>query len=449
MLVVVETNDHKKRRELDAVNVCSLGCVNSQAGITMVKTLPQARPPFKQHHCSSSSTPAKRHHPSVFKDYVQYRRAVEEAGKKHSAIAEAEAQSLSDSDPDKTWLLLSARSVRRRFWSYATCGLTTQARVCGACGDGRAGSGLARQKEGVSPCQSRCCEFCGKRRGAKVSAKFHERLCTIPIVDGYLLSQLTFTFRHNPSDPAEYTIKELRQRVKKIREVARNGWSRRLSKASGTGLLVKIELSAEGTVHAHGLYYGPWQDKEALESELRNTWAEAGFTHIKCVANQSELELYLSASGADVPAEQNPVIEKVSKSIRETLKYTTKGPSPLDESYLEGDVRQRVDPDLAAKWEMALYGLRTVATYGCFRGGADDEVVSDEELQVELREQERDDHIQCGCGKIGTVRDEDTGEVYEWEWHVLPTYQWVRLCHREGFPAYPHSRWKPPEARGT
>jgi len=444
---VVVLSGHKKRRELNAVNVSSLCCVNSQAGITMVQTLPQAKRPFKQHYCSSSSTPTKRHHPSVLKDYLQYRREVEAAGKKRATEARQEAQTLSESDPEKEWLVLSARSVERRLWSYAMCGLTTQVRVCGSCGDGRAGSGLARQKEGLSPCQARCCEFCAKRRGAKVSAKFKERLCAVPIVDGYFLSQLTFTFRYNPEDPGEYTTKELRRRVKKILEVARHGWGRRL-KATGAGLLVKIELSADGNVHAHGLYYGPWQDKEALEDELCRSWADAGFTHIKSVANQRELELYLSASSA-VGAEQNPIIERVSKSIRETLKYTTKGPSPLDEGYLEGDARRRVDPDLAAKWEMALYGVRLLATYGCFRGGADDEVVSDAELQVERGEQECDDDVQCGCGKIGTVRDDVTGEVYEWEWHVLPTYQWVRLCHREGLPAYPHSRWSPPEACGT
>jgi len=405
---------------------------------------------------------AHRAHPSRLRDWLSYRREVAKWGQCHAEKQKAEALALPKDDATRAQKLRAVQSTLRKLQGYERCGVFTTYRRCQSCGEGRPGSGVhlgvhkaPKPETEIYPCGARVCEMCGSVRSRALTKKLHQKICQMDLVDNYILMQITFTFAHDPSDKRSYEISAIRERMNAMLFATKALWDpkRHLKRHIKGGLkhesaayTVKYELSPNAFMHAHALYYGPFRPKDDIEAILREAYDKAGFTSITKIANYQELLAYRelqSVPRASWTAAQQHLNATIGKSIRETCKYTTKGPSPLDEQYLAGDRRERVDPELAAKWELALYGLHTMRSYGAFRGPVLDDVDVASELENEIRSQKNDDHIQCKCGKIGKLKNEVTGEVYAWEDATMPTYKWVHCCHAVGEKAFPWSRWKP------
>jgi hypothetical protein len=333
-----------------------------------------------------------------------------------------------------------AESLRDRARAYLCCGSLVMVRECGACGEGRSGTGVV--KSVGHPCQLRVCMWCERRRALERVKELKEAIEKVEKVEKYLWIFGTIQLAYDPAKQNEVSAEGLRERLEAIQKVIRYGWDpeRELAKEgkqskrgekkkagmkrSGSAMFAKVEMSGTGFVHAHFLYYGPFENKAWLENLLREADPRVGHVNLQ-VVNQS------------TRSARKKKMKSLAGAIMEVAKYCVKVPSGMSERWLAGDQREVMHPELAANWEVATIGVRLSERYGALRQKKEDEKKEEEETPEEDKETtlEKDAEEACvGCGVVG-----------EWQWGMRKLSEWVRECHGGGRAALAGSRWQPEE----
>jgi len=149
-----------------------------------------------------------------------------------------------------------------------------------------------------------------------------------------------------PWDPRRgdaYAVEGLRARLADLRARCETIWSHAMSVGGLAAATVRVELSALGHVHAHVLYFGPYQHARHL-SRL------AG-----CHVDVRELR----AQGDDLRAMRRAVVE--------ATKYALKAPSGMRQQWVAGERWRVVHPELAAAWIVATRDQQLVTHRGTMR----------------------------------------------------------------------------------
>jgi hypothetical protein len=371
----------------------------------------------------------------------------------------------------------ASKTAEAKAFSHQTCGQFVEVRVCEGCGEGRAGSGIPTtgetlqrgEKKILLRCDMECCGFCGRYKADILAHKIQDKIAAMPLTANFLLVMLTITEHSSPTDPAEYTVQRIWERIKAMKTGLKALWDPetelgeklkgglKFGEPTSTGMVQRLETSENAALHSHVLYYGPWREQEQMESILKRAWADAGFVKVTFIANTGDLKSY-QASYQTPEEKLTPEERRINSAIREVAKYAVKAPSPLDEDHLAGGKRWMIDPAFAAKYELATHSVRLIESRGLWRGSKEAKANAAVKAESEalagmcsLRERvSQDDHIQCCCGMIGKIKNLETGEVYGWRKETRPIGAWVRECHAKGQRALAGSRWEPPvEDRGS
>lgn len=332
-----------------------------------------------------------------------------------------------------------AESLRDKARSYLCCGSLVMVRECGACGEGRCGTGIV--KSAGHPCQLRVCMWCERRRAQERVKELRQAIDKVEKVSKYIWIFGTIQMAYDPAKQNEVSVEGLRERLEAMQRVIRYGWDpeRELAKEgkqskrgekkkagmkrSGTAMFAKIELSGTGFVHAHFLYYGPFENKEWLENLLREADPRIGHTGLEIV-NQS------------TRSARKKKTKSLAGAVLEVAKYCMKVPSGMSERWLAGGEREVMHPELAANWEVATSGVRLSEKYGALRQKKEEVVAEPEDEDPQLpegKEQqlEKDESEVCSsCGVQG-----------EWKWATRKLKEWVVECHGKGKSALVGSRW--------
>lgn len=372
----------------------------------------------------------------MWADWSAWRRLVYEAAKEE--IAQELGRAAFELHPDRRGKRVKrAESLKRKMIGFRLCGLATTFRRCGACHTPRLLSGVYAPMGESLPCQGRTCEFCGRRRSARVVNELLNILDNMPRVKGYSVKHIVLTATYDPTNDGDLTVDAILDRVRGLETAARAIWNPKDTlgiktriglKKPGAGLLRKLEFSVNGFLHLHLLYYGPHVVKQGadftIEDLAKKAYPRAGFAWVEQVTDPYSGE-------KRAPGEKDIAYEIV--------KYVCKGPSPLDEEAILGAPRERLNPVLAARLEMALFEVRTLERYGCFRG-ADKERKAPEdigeaeerELLKELHEHTNDKDTTCeNCGTVGY-----------WYSDRCTTREWLRYSHSRGSRGFVASRWQ-------
>lgn len=394
----------------------------------------------------------ERVHPSRLMTDTAYRREVERCIDIESHKLRQAAE-LSAGDIGAAKWSRAIKTAKAKARSYQSCGQIVAVRTCD-CGVPRSKTAISPPGDPMMRCTMDCCQHCGRRRADILSRNIQSKISSMPLTDKFYLMLITFTEASSPGDPAQYTVESLRGRVAALRVGLRSLWDTKrhlgseikgrlkLGNPTSTCFFYRVEISDNGAIHAHGIYYGPIRKKDQIESILKQAWPNAGFVDIKTIANTDQLKLYQKSQ--NTPNHKLSDVErKVNDNIREVAKYTVKGPSPFDEDHLAGAPRWRLDPALAAKWEIATYGQRLTEWYGTLRGTAEAEAeaetlaaaVLDAEVQTAQQLAEQDGDVVCDC----------CGLVGGWRWELMSMREYVRSCHARRLKAFLRSRWIPPK----
>ena len=166
---------------------------------------------------------------------------------------------------------------------------------------------------------------------------------------------VTVSPRWNPRDGAEYSVEGLRARLVDLRARCETLWSDAMSIGGLAAATIRVELSAAGHVHAHVLYFGPFQRAEYLRRL-------AG-----CFVDIRELKVIA------------PDVKSMRDAVREATKYALKAPSPLRREWIAGESWRVTHPELAAAWVVATRDQQLVTHRGTMRAAmaAEDAVPSE------------------------------------------------------------------------
>lgn len=199
----------------------------------------------------------------------------------------------------------SAARVR----SFRNCGLNIRELVCCHCGNA--------ERRPLS-CDLRVCPICAKGQARRV---FHRYAPALRFASGhgYRLKLITLTVRKTT---VEADVARISKLIPRFVDAA--------LRCPGFGALFALEVGPSGNVHAHGVYFGPYQDQGALS----RTW----------------FDLTGDSPIVDIRAWRG----KRLGALREALKYAIKAGA--------------VEPILAATAEVAMKGRRRVRSYGLFFG---------------------------------------------------------------------------------
>lgn len=332
-----------------------------------------------------------------------------------------------------------ADGLRERARAYLCCGSLVMVRECGVCGTGRSGTGVV--KSAGHPCQLRVCMWCERRRALERVKELRKAIEKVNKVKNYIWIFGTIQMAYDPAKQSEVSAEGLRERLEAIQKVIRYGWnpeqelakegkqSKRGEKKKagmkrpGTAMFAKVELSGTGFVHAHFLYYGPFENKAWLENLLREADPRIGHTRLEIVNQKTK-------------SARKKKTKSLAGAVLEVAKYCMKVPSGMSERWLAGGEREVMHPELAANWEVATGGVRLSEKYGALRQKKEKESeLGDEDLPLpEGKEQqlEKDENEVCSsCGVQG-----------EWKWATRKLKEWVGECHGKGESALVGSRWK-------
>lgn len=300
-------------------------------------------------------------------------------------------------------------------------------RSCGGCGDVREGSGTF---SGTTSCKTKACPFCCWRRAKEVGDFFD---LAFRAVDhpGYRWQMVTVTIPYEPAEAA--TVEDLRRRAHRAGKVGAFLWKAEL-KQDGAGMYRHVEVSKRGHVHLHALYFGPPLDHVVLE-RLVQTSAHAdtvGSIHVQAVDY-----VHRPREGTKGLREVSDDPRGSQEGLKRAARYISKGldlgGGTHEESWMaDQSLAATVDPRLAARWDIATYGMKLSQRYGCLVGlDLDAEPQADEESP---QEPEEDDDVVCtGCGCVG-------------DWHTVAvrTDEYILSCHAKGQKALAAAKWRPP-----
>jgi hypothetical protein len=246
------------------------------------------------------------------------------------------------------------KGLESRLGEMARCGKRVSVRTCECCGEDRPQSGSYAGAKRT--CKSKACPSCSWVRAKKVG-EFYERAgeeVTGP--DGHVWQMLTVTTRYNPRDPAEVTWQALRSRARLVLKAARALWQKPM-KAPYAAMFRSIECSMRGHVHCHLLYLGPEVDAKELTDFLQQRVSrDLGYVYSKT----------LEVGDNDEAGNLLPI--QVGRTARYMAKGTFGYASKTNEGWLAWEESTEcIDPKLAARWEVATYGLRLADRYGALR----------------------------------------------------------------------------------
>ena len=306
-----------------------------------------------------------------------------------------------------------AERMRRRAWKFVECGAYGKFRRCDDCGEIEPGTGQVFSR---FPCHCLACDCCARAKAKRDSEELIASMRRVPVVEGYEWRSIVLTVRRDVSDPALHTAAALRERCIGLQEAGRRAWEEMLGPeyCLGAAMLTKPECADEGHVHLHALYYGPFVPKAKLEAIVARARPPAG-----CEWGFADIQrAHVDEQGL----------------ARELAKYVTKGPSAKSEDWLAGEPRWVMDPTLAARWEVAVQGIKLSRVYGALREVQDEQQQdTDEALEVPAEPEEQapqNEYCQACCfGQLQTV--------------ILPLEPTIRAMHARGHPALHGSRWKP------
>ncbi|MDD5010177.1 MAG: hypothetical protein PHC68_17470 [Syntrophorhabdaceae bacterium] len=264
------------------------------------------------------------------------------------------------------------RKVRKRLRMGWSCGQRIRVPRCRVCGkhdhEHRTLNGDVRHG-GSAFCGCRTCEVCQRRHAVQrllaVQAYVdHLRESRPP---GYRLRHVVLSPQYDPADPAEFTPARLRERVLQLGEA----WSlvyrkvlRGPNRQSDRGLLRHVEITEAGFVHGHGLYWGPFAPWQAIQGVLDAAYGK-GRVSVQ-IRDSYCYDLEGNKVLSSTVADDDPALAVIERSaVREAVKYVTKSQS--ETSAAPDERRKRVDPTLAAAWEIALDGVREWQGYGVLR----------------------------------------------------------------------------------
>ena len=289
------------------------------------------------------------------------------------------------------------RSLRRRAQAIAGCGEQVVALACADCGavDGHSGRILVS-------CSLRVCPACARLRADELRTKMDELIPRLPKHPGYAFYLFTFTTRFDPADPEHLTVSAIRERAQRLRKACGYVW-RRMLKHDGSAMLLAFEVSPSGEVHAHALYYGPRQDIRVVRALYLDKIPDSPFVNVKQV-------------------------KKPKKAVREVAKYVVKAASPKRAGHSLDSRGEYLDPELAAKVDIALRGARLYDFFGAWRG-----------VRIEPQEEHEHDAVlyaeHCdGCGAHRPL----------WRTIVLPRSRWREHAARDWQPRLTRTGSDPP-----
>ncbi|MBN1653723.1 MAG: transposase zinc-binding domain-containing protein [Deltaproteobacteria bacterium] len=256
------------------------------------------------------------------------------------------------------------RSWKRKAQDMTECGQMVVASQCNTCGavDGASGRIL-------TTCGLRTCPTCARYRADILRAKIDQIVKDAETNHELGYYHIVFTQRFDPSNPDEFQIKALSDRIDLVKKSVAYVWTRVL-KGPGHAMLRAVEVSTRGMVHAHVLYYGRRKDIDTIRTA------------------------YMLKAG-DSPLVRIDYVKNPKIAVREVAKYAVKGPSPKRKDRLAKKKHEYMDPRLAARVEIAVVGKRLVEFYGAWRIVNLDE--ESEELLAEIKPRP------CPhCGAVGT-----------------------------------------------
>lgn len=415
-------------------------------GVGSGNVLAEVKPPLR-------AVLRNRVHPTKSMTKTEHRREVDRNVKLEAAKLREMSKTSGDQRIGRLYRATKTALAKAR--AHQFCGQSVVVRACGGCGEARPGTAVPPPDDVMMRCDMECCGYCGRYKADILFHKLSSKIAAMQLSKNFDLVMITITEHSSPTDPAEYTVARLEERIRALRHGIKALWDTKrflgeelegrlkFGAPISTGMFEREELSDNGALHAHVIYYGPRREKNHVQSILKRAWPAAGFVDFKYIATTRQLALYQASH--DKPEEQLTEEERrINSSIREVSKYSVKASSPFDEGHLAGEKRWKIDPALAAKYEIATYSQRLTEWRGILRATV--KVEAQLELQAQAEKQttyqliEQDEAVACSsCGVVG-----------DWEWRPMPISEYVKGCHARGLKAFPRSRWTPPvDDRGS
>jgi hypothetical protein len=275
------------------------------------------------------------------------------------------------------------RNFVRKAELVGECGQRVRYKRCGGCGAADAQSARV-----LTRCDLRSCPACARRRANDFRGKLTDLYDRGPKPRNMALYLITFTLRYDPTSADDLSIGGLQRRKQKLLDGVRYVW-RRYLKPRGRAMAFAVEVSPRGAVHVHALYHGRRPDARQLDMA------------------------YAFRTGGSHP--HIDYVRKPHKAIREVAKYMVKAASPKKLRLLVGGVGEFIDPELAARAEVAFSSDRLVECLGAWRGAGDDADADEAEAPA----------VPCPhCG--GTT----------WHVEVLPLRAWLATAGDDWRPSF-------------
>jgi hypothetical protein len=319
---------------------------------------------------------------------------------------------------DLDWQAVERRAaIRSKAVKLLSCITSVKAYSCHDCGTPAEQSGRLNGLKDEERCHARSCPRCARIRSAQLK-EWGERLqaniaCMFAASEaeklGYRLRFVTLTTRHDPSDADDHTVERLTERLAGLRDAFAAIWKNELDKilsfdlwrpkaipfrelryyrkdrrlgpdkngneivlhkcpervaeqarlAAFLGAWCFVELAGSGHVHLHVLFFGPWVDLNTPAGDFGASpagWLDVGRRAFPDLGEVADVRI---ADGS---------------AVAELAKYPLKVPGAAALDWLAGVPLKAPDgspglihPMLAARWEIALHGVRISDKYGSFR----------------------------------------------------------------------------------
>lgn len=287
------------------------------------------------------------------------------AWKAETALA-IESMALTEIPSGKT-----RRSLKKKAQQLRLCGRLKALR-CGCCGALDTGSLTV-----IALCGLRICPACARRRAQCLRRRLIYAWEHGPRPRGMGLYLLTFTLRFDPASESDVSSEGLLRRKKLVLDAFGYVW-RKYIKRRAWAAARSVEVGASGMVHVHALYHGHRLDVPTVRMLYMERVGDSPFIDIKYIRDPR-------------------------KGIVELAKYVTKGASPVKSRALLGQGGEYLDPQLAARVEVAFAGERLIEFYKAWRG-IDPDADDDEPVVLEDKP----------CGSCGAL--------HQW-WQVDVSYR--------------------------
>lgn len=192
-----------------------------------------------------------------------------------------------------------------------------------------------------------------------------------------------------PGDVRSYTPAGLRRAIDDAYARAAKLWEEGLSHGGLASIIVRIELSARGHVHAHCLYYGPFvtqrwlqrmagcivdvravydfkHTRQGVEKSADDAKNETALQRARAALRSANTDEEAELARRAIAAAEN---EALNSAVREAVKYTCKAVSVTRGEWLAGANWRVMHPELAAAWVVASRNVQLIRYRGTVRDG--------------------------------------------------------------------------------